>query len=91
MRARAATITLLFNDSKSRIDKFGISVKLSVSWAVGHFEDRSALGTVGITPRKFLDCHSTRASRRIPVLFFHAQEVALIESMSSQRQALSEE
>jgi hypothetical protein len=31
MRTRAATITLSFNDSKSRIDKFGISVKPSVS------------------------------------------------------------
>jgi len=45
---------------------------------------------VGITPRKPLDCHSTRASRRIPVFFFHAQTVALIE-MNPQWEDLSEE
>jgi hypothetical protein len=39
MRARAATITLLFNDSKSRIDKFGISVKLSVSLVKDQFRE----------------------------------------------------
>src|SRR5260370_16924778 len=33
-----------------------------------------------------LFCHSPRASRRIPVLFFHAQKVAQIESMNPQRQ-----
>ncbi len=35
--------------------------------------------------------NSTRASRRIPVLFLHAQKVALIESMNPQWENLSEE
>ncbi len=46
------------------------------------FENRAAFGRVGITPRKGLGRHSTRASRRMTVLFFHAQTVALIESMN---------
>jgi hypothetical protein len=45
----------------------------------------------GYYPAQGLDCHSPRASRRIPVLFFHAQKVALIESMNPQWQDLSEE
>src|SRR6202521_5360686 len=34
--------------------------------------------------------HSPRASRRIPILFFRAQKIALIESMNPQCQDLSE-
>jgi hypothetical protein len=44
---------------------------------VGHFENRAALGTVGITPRK--------------VLAVILQKVALIESMKPQWQDLNEE
>src|SRR3984893_4844829 len=33
-----------------------------------------------------LGCHSTRASRRIPILLFHPQKAALIESMNPQWQ-----
>jgi hypothetical protein len=58
---------------------------------VGHCENRAALGTAGYYPAQGLGCHSTRASRRIPVLLFDPQKIALIESMNLQWQDLSEE
>jgi hypothetical protein len=56
---------------------------------VGYFENRTAR-QAGYYPAQGLGCHSPRAARRIPVLFFHPQKVALIESMNPQWQDLSE-
>ena len=43
------------------------------------------------TLRKEFGCHSTRASRRIPVLFFHALKTGLMKLMNPQGQDLIEE
>jgi hypothetical protein len=58
---------------------------------VGHFENRTALGILGITRHKVL-----AVILRVPRVesrssFFHAQKVALIELMNPLEQDLSEE
>ncbi len=61
----------------------------SASPVVGHFVNRAALGTVGISPRELL-----AVILRVPRVespFFHAQKVALIEPMNPQWGNLSEE
>jgi hypothetical protein len=49
-------------------------------FAPGQAPSRNLRGAISYSPSKAILCHSTRASRRIPVLFFRPQKVALIDS-----------
>src|SRR6266849_1462199 len=62
----------------------GLSLRCRSNASAGEVHDsipdrQGAMKAAPTLPSKALFCHSTRASRRIPILFFHVQKIALIE------------